>query len=75
MTPGSMILVDIYQDATVKPFSYLFINLTQECDYRVKYLSDLFDGGVKVYIQEGKGYKKMAGEGSFKNFILKEISS
>ena len=41
MTPGNMILVDIYQDATLKPFSYLFINLTQECDSRVKYLSDL----------------------------------
>ena len=72
MTPGNMILVDIYRDATVKPFSYLFINLTQECDYRVKYLSDLFDGDVKVYVEEGKGYKKMVGEGSFKNFILKE---
>ena len=72
MTPGNMMLVDIYQDATVNPFSYLFINLTQECDYRVKYLSDLFSGNVKVYVHEGKGYKKMVGEGSFKNFILKD---
>ena len=32
MTPQNMVLVDIYQDATTKPFSYLFINLTQECD-------------------------------------------
>ena len=72
MTPGNMLLVDIYQDATVKPFSYLFINLTQECDYRVKYLSDLFDGSVKVYVQEGKGYKKMVGEGSYKNFMLRD---
>ena len=32
MTPRNMVLVDIYQDATTKPFSYLFINLTQECD-------------------------------------------
>ena len=59
----------------MKPFSYLFINLTQECDYRVKYLSDLFVGNVKVYVQEGKGYKKMIGEGSFKNFILKDIAT
>jgi hypothetical protein len=35
-------------------------------------LSDLFVGNVKVYVQEGKGYKKMFGEGSFKNLILKD---
>ena len=72
MTPGNMVLVDIYQDATLKPFSYLFINLTQECDSRAKYLSDLFAGNVRVYMQEGKKFKKMIGEGSFKKFKLKE---
>ena len=35
MTPGNMVLVDIYQDATERPFTYLFINLTQECDAEV----------------------------------------
>ena len=51
-----MVLVDIYEDATVKPFSYLFLNLTQECDESVKYLSDLFDDDVKVYTREGKKF-------------------
>merc|ERR1711954_428523 len=32
MTTGNNILVQIYMDATKGPFSYLFINLTQECD-------------------------------------------
>ena len=29
MTPGNLILVQIYMEATKMPFSYLFINLTQ----------------------------------------------
>ena len=36
MTPGNLILVQIYMEATKIPFSYLFINLAQECDPRVK---------------------------------------
>ena len=43
ITPGHMKLIDIYQEATKDPFSYLFINLTQECEERVKYLSHLFN--------------------------------
>ena len=43
MTPGSLVLVDIYMEATKNPFSYLFINVTQECPPRVKYLSSFFD--------------------------------
>merc|ERR1712081_46978 len=72
ITPGNMVLVDIYEDATVKPFSYLFLNLTQECDESVKYLSDLFDDDVKVYTREGKKFKKSIGEGNFRSFRLKE---
>ena len=48
MTPGNMVLVDIYQDATERPSTYLFINLTQECNAEVKYLSNLFDGTLYV---------------------------
>ena len=70
MTPGNLVLVDIYREATEKPFSYLFINLTQECDLRVRFLSDLFSGSVKVFIQEGKGFKKMVGKGNFSNLLL-----
>jgi len=43
LTPGSLDLVDVYTEATKDPFTYLFINLTQECPPKVKYLSRLFD--------------------------------
>ena len=70
MTPGNMVLVRIYMDATKMPFSYLFINLTQECDERVKYLSNLFDGNINVYINEGRSFKKYIAHGSFENITL-----
>merc|ERR1711954_188732 len=67
MTPGNLILVQIYMEATKGPFSYLFINLTQECDPKMKYLSHLFDnlGRVNVYIVEGQRYRKDVGYGNF----------
>jgi hypothetical protein len=51
LTPGSMELMGIYKEATKNPFSYLLINLTQECDPNVKYLSSVFDENhsLKVY--------------------------
>ena len=54
LTPGSLDLIDIYTEATKDPFSYLFINLTQECQSHVKYLSSLFDSdnSVKVYVSQ-----------------------
>ena len=54
LTPGSLDLIDIYMEATKDPFSYLFINLTQECQSQVKYLSKLFDSdySLKVYSTE-----------------------
>ena len=42
MTPTTMELIKIYLEATKSPFSYLFINLTQEACRDTKYLSDLF---------------------------------
>ena len=52
LTPGDMKLIDIYREATKDPFSYLFINLTQECKERVKYLSHLFnnESSVRCYV-------------------------
>ena len=52
MTPGSMDLIEIYKEATQEPFSYLFINVTQECQLQVKYISSLFktDGIVIAYV-------------------------
>ena len=41
---GEPIFVSIHAEDTKWPFSYLFfINLTQECDPKVRYLSYLFD--------------------------------
>ena len=54
ITPGSLDLIEIYKEATKSPFSYLIINLTQECVPDVKYLSHLFndDHSVQVYLLE-----------------------
>ena len=54
-------------EATKGPFSYLFINMTQECDPKFKCLSHLFDiiGMVNVYIVEGQRYRKEVGYGYF----------
>merc|ERR1711954_77769 len=73
MTPGNNILVQIYMDATKGPFSYLFINLTQECDEKFKFLSHLFDniGRVNVYIVEGQTYRKELGYGNFNAIAFK----
>ena len=48
MTPGKLDLKMIYAAATADPFSYLFINVTQECKPAVKYLSHLFNEKHKV---------------------------
>ena len=51
MTPGKMDLVNYYVKATEKPYSYLLINLTQQCPDQVKFLSHLFNAAhvVRVY--------------------------
>ena len=43
LTPGTLELLNIYALATKEPYSYLFINLTQECHESLKYTSHLFD--------------------------------
>ena len=54
LTPGNMDLIYIYKLASRDPFSYLFINLTQECLDEVKYLSHLFNDNysIKTYVQK-----------------------
>merc|ERR1711867_290567 len=74
MMPGNMVLVDIYQDATERPFTYLFINLNQECDAEVKYLSNFFDGTIYVYVNVGRSFKKMVAHGSFNSIRLLQES-
>ena len=54
LTPGSLGLIEIYKEATKSPFSYLFINLTQECNIKVKYLSHLFNENHSVQVYQLK---------------------
>ena len=52
MTPKSDGLIRVYKKATVKPYSYLFINLTQEAIPQLMFVSDLFssDHVVNVFV-------------------------
>lgn len=52
ITPKTLDLLDIYKKATQKPFSYIFINLTQECIPQLKYVSNIFNSDhiVNVYV-------------------------
>ena len=52
ITPGTYELTKIYAHATRNPYSYLFINLTQEAVPQLKYLSELFFnlGIVKIFV-------------------------
>ena len=54
LTPGGLELLDIYKMTTQEPYSYLFINLTQECPDILKYTSHLFnyDHYIKVYVNK-----------------------
>ena len=51
--PSKSFILDIFKHATVPPFSYLFINVTQECIDNVKYLSSLFKENqyVSAYVE------------------------
>lgn len=52
ITPKTLELLDIFKESTKEPFSYLMINLTQECIPQLKYFSELFraDHVVKVFV-------------------------
>ena len=52
ITPKSLDLLHIYNKATKKPYSYIFINLTQECIPQLRYLNNIFnqDHVVNVYV-------------------------
>ena len=52
LTPSSLELIDIFKKATISPYSYLLINLTQECEPQLKYLGNLFkvDGVINSYV-------------------------
>ena len=42
-------LIDIYEAATEKPHSYLFIDLTQECPEEYRFRSNLFEKPMIIY--------------------------
>ena len=54
LTPGTLELLNIYALATKEPYSYLFINLTQECPDTLKYTSHLFDYDhyIQIYVDK-----------------------
>ena len=43
ITPKTLDLLHIYSQATKKPYSYIFIDLTQECIPQFRYRSSIFD--------------------------------
>ena len=42
-------LIEIFEDATQKPHSYLFLDLTQECPDQYRFRSSLFDKPIIIY--------------------------
>lgn len=52
ITPKTLELLHIFKESTKEPYSYLLINLTQECVPQLKYLSQLFhtEHVVKVFV-------------------------
>ena len=52
LTPGRLDLIEIDNQATKPPFSYLFINLTQNCPPELKYIYNMFENILKVYVVE-----------------------
>lgn len=52
ISPKTLFLLDIFNKATQEPYSYLMINLTQECIPQLKYVSELFhtNHSVKVFV-------------------------
>ena len=51
ITPKSRELIHIYRRATIQPYSYIFINLTQEAVPQLKFINNIFssDHVISVY--------------------------
>ena len=45
----SKTLINIFEVATVKPHSYLFLDLTQECPDNLRFRSNLFEPPITIY--------------------------
>ena len=70
MTPGKKDLLTYYNKATTDPYSYFFVNVTQECNEEVKYLSHLFNKPhtINVYNKNAKKTLVDLNKGSQTNF-------
>ena len=42
-------LIEIFEDATKKPHSYLFLDLTQECPEQFRFRSNIFEKPIVIY--------------------------
>lgn len=42
-------LIDVFEAATEKPHSYLFLDLTQECPEQIRFRASLFDKPIIIY--------------------------
>ena len=60
MNLGKNELTLYYKLATTNPFSYIMINLTQECDDKVKYLSNLFNSPNEIQVYNDNKVKKLS---------------
>ena len=60
MCPGKNELSLYYKLATLQPFSYIMINLTQECDDKVKYLSNLFNSPNEIQVYNDNEVKQLS---------------
>ena len=60
MNLGKNKLTLYYKLATTNPFSYIMINLTQECDDKVKYLSNLFNSPNEIQVYNDNKVKKLS---------------
>ena len=47
---ASKVLQNIYTDATMEPYGYLDIDLSQTCPDKLRYKTNLFDSFVKVFV-------------------------
>ena len=74
VTPSDLSLSTLYEMATIKPYSYLFLNFTQEAKEDYKYLTRLFEHPSTLYCYK----KRMSSQGkkkpSFEEVKLKHVN-
>ena len=68
VTPNDLSLSTLYEMATIKPYSYLFLNFTQEAKEDYKYLSRLFEQPNILYC-----YKKRMSTHGKKKLSFEEV--